>query len=239
MVPDVRNQTAAAATALLTDKGFAVTSRREPSETVPANSVIDTDPTHGTEVKKGSQVVLIISEGLNGVKVPKLKGMSPEDAQAALEAAGITADRIETREEPSDEVDEGRVTRTDPAEGKLAGSDTIVTIYVASGPRSTVPSGLAGMSVEQATDALEPKYPVSGTNAVYDPSIPEGKVVSTDPAGGTPLKPGTSVVINVSKGPAPTTTTEATTTTTSSTTTTSTTVAGPSTTAGPTTTLGP
>lgn len=227
-IPDVRNQTAAAATALLTDKGFSIDTRREPSDTVTANNVIDTDPTHGTAVKKGSTVTLVVSEGLNGVRIPPLEGRSPEDAQAALEAAGITADRISVREESSDDVDKGLVTRTDPAAGKLAGADSQVTIFVANGPRSTVPNGLAGMTVEQATAALEPKYPVSGTNAVYDSSVPEGQVVGTSPAGGTHLKPGTSVVINVSKGPAPTTTTPPTTVA-------PTTISPPTTTAPPTT----
>ncbi len=218
-IPDLRGQTAAAATAELTKAGFTVDTKREPSDDVDANSVIDTDPPHGTEVAKGSKVILIVSDGPNGVRIPSLKGRSPEDARSALEAAGITADRITTREEPSDDVDEGLVIGTDPASGKLAGADTEVVLIVANGPRSTVPSGLAGMTVEQATDALEPKYPVSGTNAVYDPSVPEGSVVGTDPAGGTALKPGTSVVLNVSKGPAPTTTTTAPTTTTTTTTT--------------------
>jgi serine/threonine-protein kinase len=44
---------------------------------------------------------------------------------------------------------------------------------------------------------------ISGTNEVFDELLPVGKVVGTQPVGGTSVKRETPVVILVSKGPAP------------------------------------
>jgi serine/threonine-protein kinase len=67
-----------------------------------------------------------------------------------------------------------------------------------------IPSDLAGKDPKDATAALEAlTLVIAGTNEVFDELIPVGKVVSTDPVGGTSVKRETPITLLVSKGPAP------------------------------------
>jgi serine/threonine-protein kinase len=78
-------------------------------------------------------------------------------------------------------------------------------LFVSKGQeRYIIPSDLAGKDPNDATSVLEAlTLVISGTNEVFDELLPVGKVVGTQPVGGTSVKRETPVVILVSKGPAP------------------------------------
>ena len=88
-VPAVQGETQSQATTDLTKAGFqvAVASAQQPSTGVPAGSVLSYSPT-GSALP-GSTVTLTISSGPPQVLVPKVTGMSVEDATAALTSAGF------------------------------------------------------------------------------------------------------------------------------------------------------
>src|SRR4029450_13320976 len=94
-------------------------------------TVLEQDPAAGDEVDRGTKVDLTIVAAPEAVTIPDLQGASPQDAQAALldldlEPAGPT-------EEPSDTIDAGLVTRTDPASGTDVDPGSQVTIFVSTG----------------------------------------------------------------------------------------------------------
>ena len=62
-VPDVSGMTATAASNALGQAGFKVSTTTQASATVPANSVISTNPPAGTQAAKGSNVTLVVSSG--------------------------------------------------------------------------------------------------------------------------------------------------------------------------------
>ena len=62
-IPDVTGQSATAASNQLGQLGFRVTTTSQASATVPANSVISTNPPAGTEAAKGSSITLVVSSG--------------------------------------------------------------------------------------------------------------------------------------------------------------------------------
>jgi serine/threonine-protein kinase len=62
-VPDVTGMTATAASNALGQAGFKVSTTTQPSSSVPANSVISTNPSAGTQAAKGSNVTLVVSSG--------------------------------------------------------------------------------------------------------------------------------------------------------------------------------
>jgi serine/threonine-protein kinase len=97
------------------------------------------------------------------------------------------------------------VIRTDPASGEKARKGSQVKLFVSKGQeRYVIPSDLAGKDPKDATAALEAlTLVIAGTNEVFDELIPVGKVVSTDPVGGTSVKRETPITLLVSKGPAP------------------------------------
>jgi serine/threonine-protein kinase len=108
-------------------------------------------------------------------------------------------------EEFSEDVPKGNVISTDPISGEDVRRGNSVILIVSKGKeRYVIPSDLAGKDPAAATAELEAlTLVVESTKEVYDEVIPVGKVVGTDPAGGTSVKRETQVTIQVSKGPAP------------------------------------
>jgi len=208
-IPDVHGESGVTARATLIDKGFVVTIVSQPSATVPANIVIGTKPPAGTKAAKGSDVKVLVSSGPNGSPMPNLAGLTPDQAISQLESLrpgwdGTTLVTQTTRE--TDSVDKGLIISSTPGKGQPFNDTTRVTFVVSAGPSSRVPSGLEGFSVNHATKVLtDAGYTVS-TVYVYSDTVPAGKVAGTDPAGGSQLKPGSNVAIQISNGPQPTTT---------------------------------
>jgi serine/threonine-protein kinase len=89
-LPDVVGKPVSAVRRDLTAKGLDVQVREEFSETVPDGTVISQRPGPGS-VLRGSTVTLVASKGKPFVTVPDVRGKSPAEAQAALEALGLVA----------------------------------------------------------------------------------------------------------------------------------------------------
>ncbi|MCX6416815.1 MAG: Stk1 family PASTA domain-containing Ser/Thr kinase [Actinobacteria bacterium] len=134
--------------------------------------------------------------------VPPVSSLTVDEATVILAPLELG---VEVVEEFSEDIPAGVVIRTDPASGENARKGTPVTLIVSKGQeRYLIPSDLTGQDPKDATSALEAlTLVVSATNEVFDEVIPVGKVVSTDPIGGTSVKRETPVTILVSKGPAP------------------------------------
>jgi len=134
--------------------------------------------------------------------VPPVSSLTVDEATVILAPLELG---VEVVEEFSEDIPPGVVIRTDPASGENARKGSPVTLVVSKGQeRYIVPSDLAGQDPKDVTSALEAlTLVIAATNEVFDELIPVGKVVSTDPAGGTSVKRETSITILVSKGPAP------------------------------------
>jgi len=134
--------------------------------------------------------------------VPPVSSLTVDEATVILAPLELG---VEVIEEFSEDIPAGVVIRTDPASGENARKGSPVTLIVSKGQeRYLIPSDLTGQDPKDATSALEAlTLVISATNEVFDEVIPVGKVVSTDPVGGTSVKRETPVTILVSKGPAP------------------------------------
>jgi serine/threonine-protein kinase len=134
--------------------------------------------------------------------VPPVSSLTVDEATVILAPLELG---VEVVEEFSEDIPAGVVIRTDPASGENARKGSPVTLIVSKGQeRYLIPSDLAGQYPKDATSVLEAlTLVISATNEVFDEVIPVGKVVSTDPIGGTSVKRETPVTILVSKGPAP------------------------------------
>ena len=104
----------------------------------------------------------------------------------------------------SETVPVGQILRTDPGEGDRVRRGGTVTAFLSKGPeRYPVPS-LVNRTPEDATRALEEANLKAGKQVdVYDETIALGRVVSGSIEAGKPVKPGTVVNLNVSKGVPP------------------------------------
>jgi serine/threonine-protein kinase len=134
---------------------------------------------------------------------PNVLGKSEAAARAQLREAGLNV-RIGTSFH-SLKYGAGEVARETPSAGsRVTGGDTI-TLSLSLGPiHHTLPS-YQGQSVSQVTNALKDLHiSVSSQRPVYS-QVSKGDVVGTRPKVGADVAEGSSVVLLVSRGPAPVT----------------------------------
>ncbi len=122
------------------------------SDRVPKGKVVTLKPAPGTAVEIGSTVTVVISKGVEPKPVPNVKGKTKDEAFAELTAAGF--EPVEGPQEPSGEVDGGRVVRTNPPAGTNVGADKRVTVTIAA-DRGVVVPNVEGKRLKEAKQLLE------------------------------------------------------------------------------------
>ena len=203
-VPDVHGESGVTARSTLIGKGFAVTIVSQPSATVPANIVIGTKPPAGTKAAKGSEVKVLVSSGPNGSPMPNLAGLTPDQAITQLEDLrpgwdGTTLVTQTTRE--TDTVDKGLIISSTPGKGHPSTTPPASPSWCRPGPARGCQRA-RGLQRNHATKVLtDAGYTVS-TTYVYSDTVAQGKVAAPTP-GGSQLKPGSNVAIQISNGPRP------------------------------------
>ena len=215
--PDVVGQQFDAAQDFLESEGFTASRVDQPDEEVPEGEVISQDPAAAAMVDPGATITLTVSSGPAPRTVPTVIGLSVAEASSQLGAAGFA---VTEASEPSSDVEEGVVIRTDPAAGTELDAGSTVTIVVSSGPEeATVPS-VVGLSEANAISQLQGAgFQVSSTEEDTTDSSQDGRVTAQDPEGNATATAGSTVTIVIGRfvAPEPTTTTttaESTTTTT-------------------------
>jgi len=210
-VPNVVGERVRAAEETLIGEGLTVAEDRievpieDPATQVPG-TVTAQDPEAGAQVEEGTPVTLTVLVAPDSVTVPPTEGLSPEEAQTALETAGFVVAGFE--DAASDTVDVGDVVGTDPAAGTDAQFGSEVTILVSTGPgQVTVPDVICsnlGQAKGRIQDAgLVPI--VADETLPPNPQCPNGtKVVDTDPAPFTEVETGSRVLIYLPSSEPPT-----------------------------------
>jgi beta-lactam-binding protein with PASTA domain len=166
-------------------------------------------------------VTIVVSNGPAAGKLPDLVGLAAADATKQVTDLKLVP---VLKQLPSTQAP-GTVISQQPAAGTLAKPGSKVVLGVAKSKASVAVPDLTGKSVPEASAALK-QAGLTGTSVQVPSSKPQGTVIAQSPTAGTKVASGSSVRVNVSKGPATQTTTTATTTqqtTTRATTTTSTT----------------
>lgn len=200
--PDVVGQTFDQASAVLAEQGLALLSVAEDySESVPAGSILSTDPAPGAGIAPGGTVDAIVSLGPERYPVPDVRGNDPEVATQAIIDAGLaTGGRIEAFD---DTVPIGQVARTEPAIGESVPPDTPVDLIVSKGPEPVELEDVTGRKQSVAVKRLEESGVQVSVTREFSESVPDGRVVSMDPQAGTTVDSGSTVALIVSKGPPP------------------------------------
>jgi eukaryotic-like serine/threonine-protein kinase len=140
-------------------------------------------------------------------QVPNLAGLT--EAEALNQISGFDWDTVVTRES-SEEVPQGAVIRTEPAEGTQLEQNKPFALFVSTGPAPRPLPELVGLTLDQATAALtQLGLVLQQGDPVFDETVPAGTVVSwmvpDQPglkAGGT-VTPKTTVQVVLSAGPEP------------------------------------
>jgi len=199
-VPDVVGKSRAEAEQDLEDAGLEVgnITRVPPvDDTQEPNTVVEQDPAADEMVDRGTAVDLTIVESPELVAIPNLEGSSVEEAQAAL--LELELEPAGPQEEPSDTVDEGSVTRTDPASGEEVDPGSTVTIFVSTGPDQVSVPLVTCLSFGSAQNKIEQAglIPVDSPDTVaLNSQCPLGhKVAAQDPPSGTLVELGSTVTL--------------------------------------------
>ncbi|MGQ9525035.1 MAG: PASTA domain-containing protein [Armatimonadota bacterium] len=142
----------------------------------------------------------VFLRGTSDTRVPRVIGLSREDAERIIVKAGLTPHIVE---EWSDVVPEGKVTRTYPKGNAPVKQGRDVTVWVSKGPQKVlVPDVAQRMDEASARRAIEESgLSVGSIERMYSDTVPRGFVISQEPQGGTMASRGDRVVLVVSEGP--------------------------------------
>ena len=135
------------------------------------------------------------------VAVPAVKGLTETAARKQITAAGLTVDSIPTT---SETVGKGKVIRQDPIAGEKIAPNSAVSIWVSSGSAEKRVISVIDMESYKAINALQKAGFIADARQAYNEAT-NGTVYRQSPLGtGNRTAPkGSTVIIWVSKGPAP------------------------------------
>jgi eukaryotic-like serine/threonine-protein kinase len=197
-VQSVVGQEEAAARATLEGQGLTVSVVRKPNDEIDTGLVVRQDPGAGTKLNKGENVELTVSDGAGSVKVPDVQGLDFDEAQTTLQDKGLNVVR---RDEASDDVDAGKVTRTNPPADAGVERGSNVEVFVSSGSAPVSVPDVTGADQVEATQTLNNAGLRVQKASRASSSVPAGSVIDSNPGAGASVARGSTVTINVSTGP--------------------------------------
>jgi eukaryotic-like serine/threonine-protein kinase len=207
-VPDVVDKTTKEAKQALKAAGLKATTRDQPSQSVAKGQVIDTRPSAGTQVDRGSTVTLVVSSGPQQVSVPGVVGQDKDTAVSRIEGAGlqVNVDTQETTNAPEDEV-----ISQNPSSGTTVVAGSTVTIVVAKAPPQAEVPDTVGQSEQDAKSQLGGAgFKVAVDTVEVGDQSKDGVVQEQAPSGGRNATKGSTVTITVGSFTPPTTTPDST-----------------------------
>jgi len=193
-VPDITGSTVEGAEIVLGNNGFILGTVTEGySDTIPQGEIISQDPMVNVSMPKGSAVNVLVSRGPEIVvsNVPDLIGKTEREAQALLEAVGLTIGTV-SKEPTGKEEQSGRIVEQSiPKETEVKeGTKINVTVYEYT--EVTIPSNLTQKTAGEVANILR------GLN--LKPELLDGTqndyiVVQVSPSAGSTVAYGSTVGI--------------------------------------------
>ncbi len=178
--------------------GLEAAVEEQSSTEVDRGIVIEQNPKEGTRISKGSTVTIVVSTGPKRVEVPRLVGLTYEEAVDALAELGLESRRVNVfSQKPV-----GQVTAQDPKAGEEVDEGTQVVVRVSKGVQQVGVPDVLGQSESSATAELEAAGFVVDVVQAPSSTTPAGLVSAQSPDPGVEAEKGSTVQITVSTGPA-------------------------------------
>ena len=181
------------------------------SADVPEGHILRQDPKK-EETRKGSQLVIQVwvSAGEETGEMPDLKNQTLQDARILLEKLNkeynleLTVETPEELKQFSEEITEGYVIKTEPAQGEILKKGDTVKLILSKGPdiKPVTVLPFVGMSIDSVLSQLE-SYKLTCDAAdveVVDSDKPGGTIVWQSPASGETVPEWTTIKFLVSAG---------------------------------------
>jgi beta-lactam-binding protein with PASTA domain/aminoglycoside phosphotransferase (APT) family kinase protein len=202
VVPNVVGDTQEVATRKLRDADLRVDVIEQQNEANAPGQVLTQSPTPGARVRENSTVRITVAAGPGEVTVPNVVNRRIDDARDILEEEGLQVN-VTTR--PDERVDKDVViSQAPPANAKVARGSTVNLVVSSGTPQVPVPDVTNAPEDEAVRAVRDAGFSVDRSFASSG-SVPEGRVIRTDPAAGTPLEAGSTVTLVISTGPPATT----------------------------------
>ena len=175
-------------------------SSEEYNKDVPEGYIISQDPTYIADynVKEGSSIKVVVSKGQEKTTVPKVVGMTKEEAVDALEEANLKAEIIE---ETSKTVEEGYVISQEVEANSEAYAGDTVKIHVSTGTGIKQVNVISVIGQDEATAKTNLTNLGLKVNVSYDEdnSKDNGVVLKQNIDSGKTVDEGTTITITVNK----------------------------------------
>ncbi|MDE5995702.1 MAG: PASTA domain-containing protein, partial [Eubacterium sp.] len=182
---------------------FEKTSDYEPGTIIAQNPVAE------ERVMAGTTVTLTVAQPIEDMLVPNIVGLTQERAEQRLSQDGLT--NIKIAKVDSDSVEEGNVIYTEPRINAYVSKDTLITVYISTGPTTTTIESIkmpnvVNLSKDDAVSFLKK----TGFNNLYfkteESPKPKDTVIAQSETEGNSLKEDTKITLTVSTGTTTTTT---------------------------------
>ncbi|MGI6721795.1 MAG: Stk1 family PASTA domain-containing Ser/Thr kinase [Anaerovoracaceae bacterium] len=200
-VPDLRGVTYEKAQQIAQDAGFKVKEGEMVySDKYEVGEVTSQTPEANTKAEKGATITVNICRGVEEGTVPKLIGLSKDQAKKVIEDTGFKVGEItiQSSTEPS-----GQVIGQDPEAGTITEPHSYINIVVSDGKaknKKSVPD-LIGKTESEAKQAIEDAgFKLGNVTRQNSNDYEAGQVMSQQYSAGTELDEGTSIDITISKG---------------------------------------
>ena len=169
--------------------------------------IINQNPLPGDSIRKGETIYVTVSLGpvQQAVKMPNLiPDWKREDAERALSNLGLNLD-VQIEEENHDQIPQGEVIRTDPVADTELTAGQKVTLYISLGMefKTGYMQDVVGYEKDAAHAVLiaQPLDLDITYEEIFDPEVPAGCVVRTNPEKNTEITTGEKITVYISKGP--------------------------------------
>ena len=198
-VPSLIGLTVDEAEKQLTDADLVPKVTTEPSATIAADLVISQDPGKDVTVKSGSTVKLVVSSGIETVELPDVTGLAQAEAEKQLIAKGLL---VKITPQESAEIASGTVISQNPAALVPVAVGSVVELFVSKGVGEELVPDVVGQPLAQAQAEIQAAgFRFANPTQAASATVPNGSVISTDPAGGASVPANTLIRIVVSTGP--------------------------------------
>ena len=203
VVPRLSNRPVAQAQTQLERLGLIVDVQYQANERVPVDVVVEQTPIAGARLEVGERVVLGVSDGPSGVRVPDTVGQPVADAARLLSVVGLVATPVERYDEA---IPAGTVITSNPAPSSRSMLGANVELIVSKGPEPrTVPEVAGLVSAEGMAEIGRAELNIGDVTRKVVQGVDPGKIASVEPAAGTAVPRGSRVDVVISVSPTPAT----------------------------------
>lgn len=183
-------------------KDFQIETKSVKNENFSDGTVVSQDPEANAKVKKGTKIILEVVENNSSVLLDNsILNMTEEQAVNYLRNTLMLMPKVEY--ESREDVESGKIIRTEPAIGTSVPYASTVTVYVSSDKKTVKVPKLLNMTVDEAKIALNAVGLEVGKVDEVPSETEKGRVVSQATEFDAMVPEGTKIDFSVSNGNKP------------------------------------